>query len=427
MNLTRSQRLLVFVTVWFGFTLIVSYVMFMAITRTNEPVEEDALERATLPAEIRAAAPVATEVQVRVPFNLGVHVQETHPSVEASVMSDYLDAAHDQLQLGWVRFEMRWDYIEPEPGVYNWANWDTTFDLASERGLKVLLTVIGTPAWAREAAADPNFIGPPLDYRTYAEFLRTVLTRYSGSVQAVEVWYEMNIFGNWASVRGLNPADYVDMLEVAAEVIREAVPAVMVVSGGLETTGGSEQAIDDFVFMDGMIDAGLLDTADCVGVHHNGYNIGPNIPWDDVPPDSRAEYRGPFDNPHHSWSFYSTVNTIARKISNKGYATPLCITQFGWPSSEDLEGIPPGLQFAADNTLTEQRTFTVRAVNLMQEWGFVRLAFIWNLNAGPEEAFNAQVSSVPYSLIRPNYAFAPLWFSIGNLAVDEMPLNFSLE
>jgi hypothetical protein len=67
-------------------------------------------------------------------------------------------------------------------------------------------------------------------------------------------------------------------------------------------------------------------------------------------------------------------------IQAAGQNTPLCITEFGWATSEGFDGYPAGFEFALDNTLAEQAEWDVQAFQLMREWGFVRLAFLWNLD-----------------------------------------------
>nr|PZN52101.1 MAG: hypothetical protein DIU68_15245 [Chloroflexota bacterium] len=131
-----------------------------------------------------------------------------------------------------------------------------------------------------------------------------------------------------------------------------------------------------------------------------------------MPNDPTARFRGPFDNRHRSWSFRSTLQTYAAKIANAGGDQKLCVTEFGWPSSEDLDGYPQGFEFALDNTLEEQAEFTVQALDNMQEWGFVRLAFIWNLNYGPQAGWDPSNDNVPYSLIGPGTTFRPAFDAV---------------
>ena len=106
------------------------------------------------------------------------------------------------------------------------------------------------------------------------------------------------------------------------------------------------------------------------------------------------------------------LNALKDKIENAGGDQKLCITEFGWPSTEDLSGSPEGFGFADDNTLEEQSEFTVAALDNMEEWGFVRLAFIWNLNYGPQAGWDPSNDNVPYSLIGPDTTFRPAFDAV---------------
>jgi exo-beta-1,3-glucanase (GH17 family) len=52
-------------------------------------------------------------------------------------------------------------------------------------------------------------------------------------------------------------------------------------------------------------------------------------------------------------------------------------TEFGWASS----GSPvPGYEYAAYNSEQAQGEYIARAFQMMRNWGFVGVAFLWNLN-----------------------------------------------
>ena len=143
-------------------------------------------------------------------------------------------------------------------------------------------------------------------------------------------------------------------------------PNVIVISGALSPAGGGDWIswIDDFQWLDRGLAAGMLNYADCVGVHHNGYNIGPSVTAEAAPSDPEAAtaiFRGPFDNPHHSWSFKTTLDTYAEKVQAVDPAMKLCVTEFGWASSEGYDTYPTGFEFAQDNTLQEQADYIMQA------------------------------------------------------------------
>jgi hypothetical protein len=412
----RNQKLYGFVAGWILFTVIFSAVMLRAFAVNGEPASES--EAAFQPTETIASTDIAPTPLPEQQFDLGVVMRETQPTVGDDVLAGYLDAARNQLNLNWVRVQMRWDFVEPRPGAFDWATWDRFFRLASQQDdLKVMLTLLGSPRWARPPGLDPALNAPPSDLTAYRDFAVTVLRRYPNQIDAIEIWQEMNISTQWAGPDGVNAADYVEMATLAARGIREVNPNILIVSGGLEPTSNNEVTgtVDNFVYLDNMLAGGILSAVDCIGVHHNGYNVPPGVPWDNVPPNDEALFRGPFDNPHHSWSFFSTVNTSARKVVASGASVPICVTDFGWPTAEDLPSVPQALPFAADNTLQQQRRYIIEAVELMQEWGFVRLAFVDNLNSGPEGGFDPQNVGVAYSLIRPQYSQSPAWLALADL------------
>lgn len=356
-------------------------------------------------APVRPAAP--TEA-VSEDFQLGIQVQ---PNADPEVYKIWMGEVRDKLRLGWIKQQIRWEDVEPQPGQYDWGMLDVTLALADEYGIRVMASVLDTPDWAREPGVNLNKEGPPADPQVFAGFLTQLLTRYKGKIHAVEVWNEMNIDREWASIQGLSARNYVTLLQAARGAIKAVDPNIIVISGALSPTGVNDGigAYDDFVYMDMLIQAGVLDVADCVGAHHNGYNIGPNVPWNNVPNDPTAAFRGPFNNPHHSWSFYSTLNGYAQKIQQAGSDKKLCITEFGWAVTEDLAGTPLSFEFARDNTLNEQAAFIGEAIELMDEWGFVWLAFIWNLNYGPQAGWDATDNNVPYSLLRPEWRTSPAY------------------
>ncbi len=322
----------------------------------------------------------------------------------------------------WVKQQVRWEQVEAVQGEIDWSILDFVMPSARRFDIKMLLSVVTAPDWARETGVFLERHGPPADPLAFAGFVAEIVKRYPGSVHAIEVWNEQNIDREWTSVQGLRAEDYVALLRATYETIKAIDPGIIIISGALSPTGVDDGigAIDDFRYMDLQIEAGLLDWADCVGAHHNGYNVSPDYRYNEIPSDNGAVFRGPFDNPHHSWSFRSTLEGYANRIRTAGYDTKLCVTEFGWPSAEDLPGARAGFEFALDNTLAEQAEWIPRAMSNMEEWGFVWLAFIWNFNYGPQAGYAISNDNVPYSLIGPGYNFRPAFGAIREWQQDRL-------
>ncbi len=364
------------------------------------------------PQDTSTPAPTATLLPVdNKRFQLGVQVQ-----VSFDNMDQWTNVAANQLSVKWVKEQVRWADTEKQKGTFDWYETDTFLTSAAGKGLKVLVSVVTAPDWAREQGADLSKNGPPANPQDYADFVVALLRRYPGKIHAIEIWNEENLDREWKSTQGLSAANYVSLLHTAYQAIKAVDPGVIVISGALSPTGVNDGvgAYDDFVYMDALIAAGLLNYTDCVGAHHNGINVSPDYTYDAIPNDPSAIFRGPFDNPHHSWSFRSTLQTYASKIAQASNYSgqKLCVTEFGWPSAEGLSGVPDGFDFAKDNTLQEQRDFTVKALDFMKDKNFVWLAFLWNLNYGPQAGWAANNDNVPYSIIGPNFVFRPVFDAV---------------
>ena len=322
-----------------------------------------------------ALAPTPLPVMDR-SFGYGIIVQATYDTDRT------LDQVQ-QLDLGWIKQPVRWSDVEPEPGQPDWSALDAVFLSAAAHSLRVLVTVSAAPAWARSVTAG-HLDGPPDDVQAYVNFVSQLIQRYQGMIHAVEVWAEMNREQEWYVAGGLSSAAYMELLVPTAQAVHQLDPGLIVISGGLNPTGIDDgmMAIDDFRYLREMIDAGLLDVVDCVGVHHKGYNLPPHLPYDAEINDPSARFRQPMDNPHHSWSFYSTLRGYRDLVAAAGRETPLCVTEFGWASGEDLprRDVP---DFVRDNTLEEQASYIVQAFDLMHDWGFVWLAMLSNLDYSP--------------------------------------------
>ena len=426
-----GNQLYIAIAVWLALVLVGSACLYIGYT--INPSDGGSKQAAVTPTS--AVIPTATGAPVVQPtfapyptvesaeevFGYGIAIHGTGGPLE---LMDYWMGQVDSLGLGWVKQQVRWGFFEGNPGEMDWSGYDAVVDSANKANLKVMLSVVEAPVWTRTYFDDNPEKAPPDDLAKYAEFLGRLVDRYKGRIHAIEVWNEQNLDREWDTAEGVSAERYVEMLRLSYQAIKSRDPNIIVISGALAPTGANlfdehnperRLTMDDFEYFDQMIAAGFLNYCDCVGAHHNGYNIGPTVPWDEAPRDSNAataRFRGPFDNPHHSWSLYSTLTTYANKIQLAGGTQRLCVTEFGWAVAEDLGGYPPGFEFAQDNTLQEQADYLVEAVQWMQESNVVWLAWIWNLNYGAQAGWDPNNDNTPYSILRPDNVPAPAWDAI---------------
>ncbi|MGH2593491.1 MAG: hypothetical protein ACRDGG_08260 [Anaerolineae bacterium] len=304
------------------------------------------------------------------------------------------------LLLGWVKQQLRWGDFSPAPGQMDWSGFDRVVDAASARGLRVMLSIVTAPQWSHPSVE--GIEGPPDDLNVYAQFVGEVVDRYKGKVHAIEVWNEQNIDAEWrTNPQAVSPERYVEMLKLAHQVIKSKDPNMIVISGALAPTGffggGCDaRGCDDQPYLRRMTELGFLQYADCVGAHVNGYNLPPDQRHDAGYNDPTAAFRGPFDNPHPSWSFRSTLEDY---YTITGRQTKLCVTEFGWASYEGLSSTAlASYEYGLDNTAQEQADWDAQAFRLMRDWGFVKLAFLFNLDFAQKSPQGASDRTAPWSI-----------------------------
>jgi hypothetical protein len=336
--------------------------------------------------------------------------------------ADYTMGQVQNLGLGWVKQQVRWSFFERNPNQMDWSGFDWVVEAANKRGIKVMFSVVDAPHWSRTYFDDNVEGAPPDDLALVADFMGRLVERYRGRIHAIEVWNEENLDREWDTAGGVNPEEYVEMLRLSYQAIKSRDPNIIVISGALSPVGATATDpknpnrivyMDDFQYFDRMIAAGFLNYCDCVGAHHNGINMPPDVAWDEGYNDPTATFRGPFDNPDHSWSFKSTLWGYHERVRAAGSDRPLCVTEFGWASAEGFDGYPPGFEFALDNTLEEQAQWDVQAFQLMRQWGFVRLAFLWNLDFAQKDGIGPTDPNAPYSILDFYGVARPAYGAIG--------------
>lgn len=107
-----------------------------------------------------------------------------------------------------IRVDTRWDLIatkrpknpkDQNDPAYDWAAYDTIVDAAAKRGVRVLMTVWGTPDWAADTKVPktPRFADytrQPLKAGDYGNFAYALASRYAPrGVRDWEIWNEPNI------------------------------------------------------------------------------------------------------------------------------------------------------------------------------------------------------------------------------------------
>jgi Cellulase (glycosyl hydrolase family 5) len=264
-------------------------------------------------------------------------------------------AALRTLGTHWVRMFVGWPELEPSRGSYK-ALWFSAFEKLSGElpaGTKVILDVLGSPAWETGSS---DIHTPPANPNDYAAFVAYLAQRLGGRVAAYEIWNEEDEPRFWTGAP--NPAAYVQLLRAAYPAIKNAEPNATVVLGGL--TG------NDYSFLEGVYAAGGKGYFDAVGVHTDTacdvlspyeFLRGPN---NRIVPDSFLAYR-----------------EVHQTMVANGDEKPIWMTETSWRTTTATcsEGTWAG-QKPEGVTPEQQATYLLQAYHCMKEDPYLAVA-LW--------------------------------------------------
>ena len=160
----------------------------------------------------------------------------------------------DQLGVDTVRFTLLWrdiavtrpdDPADPNDPGYDWSNADPLVKGLHRHGIKVLLTLWGTPRWANHWNK-PN--RPPASPDALALFATAAAKRYPW-VRMWEVWNEPNQLGG---LYPNSPRLYVERLLNPTVAALHALNPANVVAGGATSPRATQTAKSAVIFMRGM-------------------------------------------------------------------------------------------------------------------------------------------------------------------------------
>ncbi len=114
-----------------------------------------------------------------------------------------------------------WRDLEPKKNEWNFEVLDKYVLTAEKQGVKVLLTLGQTPAWA---ATDRNAVSPyaagasspPYNLDDWRNYVMTVAKRYKGRIRYWEIWNEINVKHFWSGTF----AKMVHLEKIAAKILK---------------------------------------------------------------------------------------------------------------------------------------------------------------------------------------------------------------
>ncbi|GAB4574696.1 MAG: hypothetical protein Kow0077_22530 [Anaerolineae bacterium] len=275
------------------------------------------------------------------------------------------------LPVGGIVFNLQPEVIQAMQAAHmtwisHWIGLNANTDLAAIRdfidqshqaGFKVLLNVIGD---VEQLAA--------LGEAYYPIFAASLEEIAALSPDAIQVWREMNLAGNWPQGQ-IDPAAYVALLGMAYDAIKAVNPDILVITGALKPTGSfgatdcTDMGCNDDVYAQQMAEAGAADFADCIGVMYIEGIVSPAQTSGDPRDDYATRY------------FPTMIERAAAPFA--GEDIPLCFTGLGYLSAEGYETTwPDYLAFARNTSVTQQAKWLRDAVLIARDDGRVALIIV---------------------------------------------------
>ena len=265
-----------------------------------------------------------------------------------------------------VRTEVPWSALEPEgPGQIDppaLAFADRLVSDSCADGIKVIMTVEGTPCWASSAPASllracksrgssKANAWPPRDPTDYAIFVAYLAKRYGTRLAAIEIWNEPDQANQLYFAGPEKPQRYAAILRVAYPAIKQANPNVPVLAGSLVGSNG--------VFLRDLYAAGIKGYYDGLSVHFYNLTLG-------------------------------ALRSIHEVQLANGDTKPIWLNEFGWSSC-----------YPQHRTQQEQACVTAQAQagNLTSTFRslartpYVAAAIVYKLQDSAQEEFGALSSS----------------------------------
>lgn len=269
---------------------------------------------------------------------------------------------------GWVKQQVRWMDVEPNPGSFNWGALDSAVNLANASGVKVLFSVVAAPSWA----SVPNG-SYPKNPQDFANLMSAMASHFKGKVQAYEIWNEEN-FAREVGPGNINAGNYVQLLQAAYPAIKAADPNALVVSGAPTPTGVNDPNIAerDLTYLQQMYQyqGGVVKRYfDVLGAHNEPY-------WN--PPDQTvANHTNPSYANDPSFFFRQVEDYRNLMVANGDGNKQIWETEIGYDANPQA---PAGY---SGWTVSDQQ----QASYLVQLFQYARAhypwlgaIFVWNLN-----------------------------------------------
>jgi hypothetical protein len=298
--------------------------------------------------------------------------------------------------VGWTRVQLRWAELQPN-GPDDWNPFffpDPVLDRELANGREVVGLLINTATWAVSKPIAPNgFATPPeglyLPYddpgNLWANFVRTMVTRYKGRIRHWIVWNEPDVqHGDdlglvWAG----SVEDYYQLLKVAYLTAKEVDPACKIHLTG--TTYWWDHKYGRQQWLKRFFDVVAAD---------------PAAPAHDYYFDAVTTHI--YFKVHTIWDI---IHFIKTSMNAHGIDKPIWLAETNAPPSNDPAAVPAEVSF--EITQEEQAAFIIQATALALAAGAERIEVYKMV----DKSSDSDTDPEPFGLVRQDGSYRPAFYA----------------
>jgi polysaccharide biosynthesis protein PslG len=333
-------------------------------------------------------------------WGYGTDVQLTHfdTTARSNIIGDVTQAGFN-----WMSQQVEWSSVETAPGVYDWSQLDNIVGDGSAAGLQIMLSFAHAPVFYRT----PTSGLMPGDPSTFGQFLQAVATRYTGKVQAYELWNEENL-DREAGVGNVDPSTYLPLLESGHNGVKAGDPAALVLLGAPSPTGADVPGsiIDDVTYLQELyaINGGEAKAYfDILSAHPSGFSNPPDC----TPATPECSLSGAWNTDDSFFAFTRVSQYRDVMVQNGDDAKQIWFTEFGYCSNPTP---PPGYEYCQYVTEEQQAQFLMQAYQMARQTPYVGAMFEWNLNF--QMAVPQTDEKWGFSIVKADYSGRPAYFAL---------------
>ena len=244
----------------------------------------------------------------------------THFGTDYAVNSKGI-ALLKELGVKYVRNGTTWARVETTKGVYNFSSSDRWVQELTDAGIGIIFTLLYNNTLYNADATGINKPGPTTqaEFDAFVQYAVETARRYP-QITNYEIWNEPNHNGFWQPSGDYT--NYAKLVRQTAKALKAVNPNIKVVVGSV-ATGGSLTPSDYGMYLRGMMSEGSYPYIDAISYH----------PY--VFPNTIEQNSGKLQW-HH--------DNVAEIIRDYGGFKSMMVTEVGWPTSVNSEGVTEEVQ-----------------------------------------------------------------------------------